>query len=218
MSIPLPSELDVPLYLDFAEEMRQWEMRQAGPTPWPATPSPRSLVKFKCPSGSEGKRESELGGDYSENKRECSESMGGETASRDYLDLSQLQISDLDIGTFHQNELQLPQLTDLDVVGVEDFKLPRPVELEEDQFHQDVEHRVQQEVHGDGLAAAHDGEIPRWVGLEQDQDLLDQEDYLLGVHGGAGWREEEQLLHLKEVHVVGAQREPEMKRDQGRGH
>ena len=80
-------------------------------------------MEFKCPSESEGKRESEFGGDYSENKREYFEcdyfgSVGGETVSRDYMNSSWPQISDLDIGTFHQDELQLPQLSDLDVVGV----------------------------------------------------------------------------------------------------
>ena len=69
------------------------------------------------------------------------------------------QWSDLNDWTLHQNEIQLPEVTDLEVVGVEDFELLRPVGLEEDQLHQDADRGVQQEA------------------------LWDQEEYLRGVQG-----------------------------------
>ena len=82
-------------------------MRQGELTPWPVTPSPRPPVEFKCPSDSEGKRESEVGGDYGEYEREraYSEYSGFEGLSIDgpfidYVNSSHPQISDLKTGPF----------------------------------------------------------------------------------------------------------------------
>ena len=69
------------------------------------------------------------------------------------MDLLQLQISDLDIGTFYQKcedvrrpyQVEPPQLTDLYVVGCEDYELPHQIELEVGQLPQD---EVQEALHG----------------------------------------------------------------------
>ena len=84
-------------------------------------------------------------------------------------------------------------MTDLEVVGVEGFELLRPVGLEENQPHLDVENGIRQEA------------------------LRDQEDYLRGVQGGVDCQEEERLPHLEEVHVAEAREEPETRGDWGRG-
>ena len=104
---PLPLESDRPILLDFAEEIRQYQMRQEEPTPWPATPSPCSLVKFKCPSGSEGGGGSELRGEYSENKHkhsdcEYSESVGAsiDGPSIDYVNTSHPRYPTWTLGPF----------------------------------------------------------------------------------------------------------------------
>ena len=141
-----------------------------------------------------------MGGDHSEYKREQSYSdySGFEGLSMDgpFVDYGsplRPQRSNLNDRTLHQDEIQLPEVTDLEVVGVEDFELLRPVGLKENQPNPDVDHGIRQEA------------------------LWDQEDYLRGVQEGVDCQEEEQLPHLEEVHAVEMRREPEVRRDWGRG-
>ena len=128
----------------------------------------------------------------------------------DYVNPSHPQVSDLNDGTLHQNELQFPEVTDLEVVGVEDFELLRPVGLEEDQLHQDADHGAQQEASGGRFDVAYDGDFLCQADWGQDPNLWDQEDYLRGVQGGVDCQEEEQLPHLEEVHIAEAREEPEV--------
>ena len=112
--------------------------------------------------------------------------------------------------TLHQNEIQLPEVTDLEVVSVEDFKLLRPVGLKEDQLCQDADHGAQQEAGGGWFDVAYDGDFSCQADWSQDPNLWDQEDYLRGVQGGVDCQEEEQLPHLEEVHTAEARKEPEI--------
>ena len=98
--------------------------------------------------------------------------------NRDYMNSSRPQISDLDIGTLHQDELQFPQLTDLEVVGVENFEFLRPAGREGDLLYREAGHGAQRGDYGDRLNVAYDGDLPYQTGLDQDQGLWDQEDYL----------------------------------------
>merc|ERR1711973_1052906 len=107
--------------------------------------------------------------------------------------LSHPQWSDLNDWNPPQNKIQLSEVTDLEVVGVEGFELLRPVGLEENQPYLDVEDGIRQEA------------------------LRDQEDYLRGVQGGVDCQEEEQLPHLEEVHVAEAGEELETRGERGRG-
>ena len=178
---PLPSDSDAPVLLEFADEIRHYHMRQGEPDPWRVTPSPRP------PVGSEGPGESDRAAERESDKREQGYSdysrSKGPLVNGSFIDcgsLSHPQWSDLNDWNPHQNEIQLSEVTDLEVVGVEGFELLRPVGLEENQPHLDVENGIRQEA------------------------LRDQEDYLRGVQGGVDCQEEEQLPHLEEVHVAEA--------------
>ena len=128
----------------------------------------------------------------------------------DFGSQSRLQRSDLNDRTLHQDEIQLPEVTDPEVVGVEDFELLRPVGLKEDQLHQDADHGAQQEAGVDRFDVAYDGDFLCQADWGQDPNLWDQEDYLRGVQGGVDCQEEEQLPHLEEVHTAETRREPEV--------
>ena len=112
---PLPPDDDAPAPLEFADEVRPYHMHQGEPDPWRVTPSPQPPVTLSESDATERKR------DYSDYS--SPEEPFVTEPYMNYGSPSHPQWSDLNDWGHPQNEIQLPEVTDLEVVGVEGLSL-----------------------------------------------------------------------------------------------